>query len=132
MVMHAVMRAWHVSRQQFPSTRQELPRFSSKPALDHGLFPQKPAVADRHEWAQPPLARAVSDAAVDDDAPLHVTRRDKIVPVRRGAADRPSDGDGFWSSHLFWKGIVLGVLAVVFIKTVLAVQTPFGIDWYGF
>lgn len=117
MVVHAVMRAWLVSRQQFPSQKQQLPEFLTKKAVPHRRSP------DRQE---------IGDDVVDDDAAINVEKRDDIVPIRRGITANPPDDEGFWTSHLFWKGIVLGVLAVVLVKTVLAIQTPFGIDWYGF
>lgn len=68
----------------------------------------------------------------EDDPEIHVIKRDDIVPIRRGAIDDGKADDGFWSSHLFWKGIVLGAAVVLLVKTVLEVQAPFGIDWYQF
>ena len=108
MVVRAVMNAWLVSRQQFPSRKQQLPQFLEKKAV------KQPVVDDD----------------VDDDAAIIVEKRNDIVPARRGRPARSSEHEGIWSNALFWKGIVFGLLAVVLIKMVFEVQAPFGIDWY--
>lgn len=117
MIARAVTDAWLKSRQQSPPA-QENPRkhFGKEKVVDASL-------AARQE---------IGSDDLDGDTIIRVEKRDDVVPIRRGRpTERPGD-DGFWSSHLFWKGIVFGVLAIVFIKTIIDVQTPFGIDWYDF
>ncbi|MGI9494341.1 MAG: hypothetical protein ACR2QF_18275 [Geminicoccaceae bacterium] len=108
MVVRAVMNAWLISRQQFPSRKQQLPQ-----------FPEENSVG--------PI---VVDDDFDDDAAINVEKRSDIVPARRGRPAQSSGPDGFRSNALFWKGIVFGLLAVVLVKMVFEVKVPFGIDWY--
>ncbi|MGI9418196.1 MAG: hypothetical protein ACR2RA_10215 [Geminicoccaceae bacterium] len=68
----------------------------------------------------------------DEDPEIQVSKREDIVPRRPGAASSPMPEESFWSSHLFWKGIVIGAAIVFLVKTAMAVHTPFGIDWYRF
>jgi hypothetical protein len=51
--------------------------------------------------------------------------------AKLGAAMPGGRTAGFWHSDTFWKGVVVGLLTVVLIKTLIAVQAPYGIDWYG-
>lgn len=117
MVVQSVMRAWLISRQQGPSYKQQLPQFLTKGMIDPRSKPKQ---------------RLALHDDVEDDALINVDKRNDVVPLRRGTSTGLPGDDGFWSNHLFWKGIVFGVLAVVFIKTIFEVQTPFGIDWYVF
>ncbi len=111
------MRAWLISRQQQPSAKQTLPDFSNRKDLA-----RYPAQYDRPQGSD----------LLEDDAAIHVRKRLDVVPRRCGQLAHAGDDDGFWASHMFWKGIVFGVVVVVLAKTVFHVQTPFGIDWYGF
>jgi len=108
MIARAVTQAWLISRQQFPSRKQRLPKFSAKE----------------------PVRPAPIDDAFDDDAVINIEKRDDFVPLRRGRPLGASENVGFWSNALFWKGIVFGLLAVVLVKMVFEVQAPFGVDWY--
>ena len=114
MVVQAVMRGWLISRQQTPLTKQKLPDFSNRELNPPGFVPE---------------TRLFGDESLDEDAAINVEKRLDVVPRRRGPPPRDDD---YWTSHLFWKGIVLGLFLVVLVKTVMEVQTPFGIDWYSF
>lgn len=121
MVVQAVTRTWLQSRQQ-----QEAPRENETQPVerDRGTFgfvaaPQN-VVRDN----------IVSHDADDDDAVIEVEKRNDLVPRRRGGSAVTAEDEGFWSSHVFWKGIVVGVLVVMAIKLAIDVQAPFGIDWY--
>lgn len=110
------MRAWLISRQQAPASKQNLPQFSTRKAINYPSAPGR---------------KSLDHDDLDEDAPINVEKRIDVVPLRRRSAEA-SDDHGFWSSHLFWKGIVFGVLAVIVIKTILDIRAPFGVDWYGF
>lgn len=117
MVAQAVTRAWLISRQQSPPAQKNPGKHFGRDETE------KTPKADRREMIRDDL---------DEDAIIRVEKRGDVVPLRRGPSPEVLGDDGFWSSHLFWKGIVFGVLAVVFIKTIFDIQAPFGIDWYDF
>lgn len=123
-MVRAVTDAWLISRQLSPSTPQHIP--SARETTTRHFGRDEPAQA-----SEPARPQDWGDD-LDDDAIIHVKKRDDVVPIRRGPAIDGQDNDGFWSSHLFWKGIVFGVLAVVFIKTIFDIQAPFGVDWYNY
>ncbi len=110
MVARAVTQAWLISRQQFPSRKQQLPHFPAREVI----------------------ASTQVDDSYDDDAAINIKKRDDFVPLRRGRLTGTSEADGFWSNALFWKGVVFGLLAVVLVKMFFEVQAPFGVDWYAY
>ncbi len=103
MVRQAVTRAWLISRQQSPAEGQQPAPFSAESPGAHRRSP--------------------------DTSPIN---GGILGDCRQAVPPEPREDDSFWTSHHFWKGIVLGVLLVVLIKTVFEVQAPFGIDWYDF
>lgn len=124
MVAKAVMRAWQsslggspsIGRIYRPETAEEVPPSPERwqqPGRDDDL---------------PPL---LADDG-DEDPEIRVALRNDIVPKRPGGAHLSTLPMGFWSSHLFWKGIVVGAVIVFLVKTAIAVRAPYGIDWYGF
>lgn len=86
------------------------------------------------ESRQPFRSDAVRRLPTDDDEDPEISVANclAIVPRRRGAGAVPPSFESFWSSHLFWKGIVVGAVAVLLAKTAISVRAPYGIDWYGF
>ncbi len=106
MVVQAVMKAWLISRQQMPSFKQQLPDFS-------------------HRQDQ------LGENTLADDQKSERQKRLRVVPRRPRASSYAMEEEGVWRSHLFWKGIVFGLIAVVLVKMVFHVQAPFGIDWDG-
>jgi hypothetical protein len=79
---------------------------------------------------------AADRRVVDDDAGAYpaigAVTPGLVVPRRRGASTATPPSEGLWTSYEFWMGIVAGAGAVLLVKTVLAVQAPFGLDWYVF
>jgi hypothetical protein len=63
---------------------------------------------------------------------MQVKSPEGIVPRKRGLPSYQPPNETFWTSHLFWKGILVGAISVVLVKTAMAVQAPLGISWYGF
>ena len=124
MVARAVMKAWQASLADAP------PVHGGRRSEESGDAPPS-----TYGWQ-----RSVSDHDVpipandpgEDDPEISVAKRNDIVPRRPAAAARAASDDSIWSSHLFWKGLVVGAGIVLLAKTVLAVQVPFGVDWYGF
>lgn len=51
-----------------------------------------------------------------------------LPPPPAHAADK---AEPFWDSPRFWQGLAIGLAVVFLIKTVIAIQWPYGIDWYG-
>ena len=123
MSVHAVMRAWRISREQPFPHEQKSPAFSERAeAVEESQAPV---------WKRPDPEPANDEPARSQEAAGLGGRSNGIVPRRRGA-EIPEGKDSFWSSDLFWKGVVIGVLASVVVKLVLEVQAPFGVGWYGY
>jgi hypothetical protein len=139
MLVRAVTETWKSSLDHPPSIgRVYQPDLSGVDGKEGAFGWERPDVKDEAEAvvaapvaeleAAPPQALD----QVDEDPEIQVSRREDIVPKRRGASkDKPAD-DRIWTSHEFWKGIVIGAGVVLLVKTILAVQAPYGIDWYGF
>ncbi len=72
------------------------------------------------------------DQGEEQDTDLRVGHPGDVIPRRPGAPIETPRSDSFWNSHLFWKGILIGLLSVILVKTAIAVQAPQGIDWYSF
>lgn len=121
------MRAWQISRDHPPSTPQDDQPSWTRPERQ-SLQPSQTQRDGSHARDR----GHANDDDPDEDAPIRVAKRDDIVPRRPGASANPSPSDDFWTSHLFWKGILVGALTVLLVKTVIAVQAPHGVDWYGF
>jgi hypothetical protein len=133
MLVRAVTKAWQESLDGPPS----IGRVYQPKSVD-----QRPPSASVG-WCRPNAASVVDDAANDDVEPgRHVERQVQrepadtpragpgIVPKRRAVAKKPAPADSLWTSYEFWMGIVAGAGFVLVIKTVLAVQAPFGVYWY--
>jgi hypothetical protein len=116
------MRAWQASLADAPpKSRIYRPEDGGNSASSDCGW-QRPANDD--------LPRLTSDI-LDEDPEIQVAKRDDIVPRRPGVTSDSMHDESLWSSHLFWKGIVVGAGIVLLAKIVMAVQAPFGIDWYG-
>ena len=128
MVARAVMKAW---RESLDSETDVVPAPNSD---TRGRGAKRSAVG----WERPPS----NDMPVGGSGDFRPGESDAaerehcgIVPRRPLASSRPAEPattEGFWKSHHFWKGVVVGALIVLLVKTVIAVQAPYGIGWYGF
>lgn len=124
MVARAVTRAWQAS-------------LAASPPIDRSSTPDvlENVRSSAVGWQRPVTNRDVQSPANDDtdeDPNIRVDKRDDIVPRRPGVASGSTLDESFWSSHHFWKGIVVGAVFVLLVKTVIAVQAPHGVDWFGF
>lgn len=124
MVARAVMRAWQAS-------------LAVSPPIDRTRSPEvlENVRSSSGGWQRPVTNENVHIPANDDadeDPSIRVEKREDIVPRRPGVASGSTLDESFWSSHHFWKGIVVGAVIVLLVKTIIAVQAPLGIDWYGF
>lgn len=85
-------------------------------------------------WCQPPQGSDFQQIPANDTGAhpeIGATKTKKpIVPKRRVVTSTESDTDGLLKSYEFWMGIVAGAGCVLAIKTVFAVQSPFGVGWY--
>ncbi len=136
MVARAVMKAWQDSLGDVPPVGRVYRRGSEGGNVGRESCGWRPPVdADqdvlRTNDGDSHLA-SHDDDDDGDDPPIRVGRRGNIVPRRPGAPARGAAEESLWASHMFWKGVVVGAAIVFLIKTVLAVRTPHGIDWYGF
>ncbi|MGI9484876.1 MAG: hypothetical protein ACR2RF_03135 [Geminicoccaceae bacterium] len=129
MVARAVTRAWQASL----AAPSPIDRSGSSAAQEKGR-------SSLGEWQRPVAGEDVQISAVpnvaanddtDEDPNIQVDKRDDIVPRRPGVAGGSTPDDSLWSSHYFWKGIVVGAAIVLLVKTVIAVQAPLGVDWFG-
>ncbi|MDH3660147.1 MAG: hypothetical protein OEU92_08965 [Alphaproteobacteria bacterium] len=125
MVARAVMRAWQASLAGSPPIGRVYRSGDVRDARPSPHGWQQSVSVDGPQTAPPSSER-------DDDPDIRIGKRDDIVPRRPGAAIRPEPDESFWTSHHFWKGIVVGAVIVLLVKTFMAVQAPFGVDWYGF
>lgn len=124
MVARSVMRAWQES-------------LAASPPIDRLGQPEmhEAVRSSPGGWQAPVAQKPVQIPAnddVDEDPSIQVDKRDDIVPRRPGAASGSASDESFWSSHHFWKGIVVGAVTVLLVKTIIAIQAPIGVDWYGF
>lgn len=123
MLVRAVTKAWRDSLDGPPSIGRV---YQPKPI---GQTSQSSSLG----WRRPAMDDAIHHAAnddVDDDPEFHAVKRDDIVPKRRGASPEELPPERLRTSYEFWMGIVVGAGAILVIKTVLAVQAPFGVTWY--
>jgi hypothetical protein len=94
-------------------------------------------------WCRSGTAKFADHAANDDVDPdgrrenlnlwAHedmVSADPRIIPKRRVVVSQTAPSDSLWTSYEFWMGIVAGAGAVLLIKTVIAIQAPYGIYWY--
>lgn len=82
-----------------------------------------------------PKEQVDAGQVVDEDVTLYpqidlVKKEKPIVPKRRFAQSMERPSEGLWTSHEFWMGIVVGAGIVVVAKMMLAIQAPYGINWY--
>ncbi len=130
MVAQAVTRAWQASLAAAPP----IDRPSSPELLDHVRSPpgvwQRPAANEDAQASADPKIAANDD--FDEDPSIRVDKRDDIVPRRPGVVSGTISDDSLWSSHHFWKGVVIGAAIVLLVKTIIAVQAPHGVDWFTF
>ena len=130
MVARAVTRVWQASL----AAPSPIDRSGSSATLEK--VPSSPGGWQRSGVSKSVQSPASLDAAanddVDEDPNIQVDKRDDIVPRRPGVAGGSTLDDSLWASHYFWKGIVVGAAVVLLVKTVIAVQAPHGIDWFGF
>lgn len=133
MLVRAVTKAWEESLDGPPSIGRVY-----QPPTDG-----QPLSSASVGWCRPEATGIVDHAANDDVGPEHqapiaahherndVVRGDpKIIPKRRVVAIQAPPDESLWRSYEFWMGIVVGAGIVLVIKTVLAVQAPFGVSWY--
>ena len=123
MLVRAVTKAWQDSLDGPPSIGRV---YQPKPT---GRPHQEPSMG----WHRPAMDHAVHHADGDaqaDNSEVRAHKQDPIVPIRRGAPLEAPDSQGLRKSYEFWMGIVVGAGAVLVVKTVLAVQAPFGVTWY--
>lgn len=129
MVAYAVTRAWQKSLEAPPPDDR-----NEQLALDsEGPMPTT------HGWHRREATKVVDQAVAgsetkadteDDDHPISFGKGDNIVPRRAAVSSVEPPADSLMASREFWMGIVFGAGIVLVIKTVLAVQAPFGIHWY--
>ncbi len=130
MVAQAVTRAWQASLAASPPIdRPSSPELLNNVRSSSGVW-QRPVANEDVQVPTNPRIPANDD--IDEDPNIHVDKRDDIVPRRPGVASGSISDDSFWSSHYFWKGIVVGAAIVLLVKTVIAVQAPHGVDWFTF
>lgn len=143
MVARAVTRVWQASLQA-PQPAEVSSRAGVR---EEASFEERAWSADdpwpeRGGWQRRSAAPVLAPAAEDDagqppfidgeeDPEIRVAKRHDIVPRRPGVVSDAPPSESLWSSHLFWKGVVIGAAVVLLVKTALAVQAPYGIDWYG-
>ena len=136
MVARVVMKAWQESLADAPPVHRVYPIDPVQPADPvHRSEESGDAPPSTYGWQRSVSEHDVpipANDAGEDDPEISVAKRDDIVPRRPAAAARAVSDESFWSSHLFWKGLVVGAGLVLLAKTVMAVQAPFGIDWYAF
>lgn len=147
MAVKAVMRAWQMDRQHHePIPREDRPRPAVRGEAAAALGWSRPTACQPEKvapWAEAdspavdgfPVfseAQACNRPDDDEDPAIRIEKRDDIVPRRPVISSELHQNDSFWTSHLFWKGILVGALSVLLVKTAIAVQAPFGVDWYGF
>lgn len=139
MVARAVTKVWRDSLGGRPSIgRVYTPALTDgRPARQAGGWcpPKAVEVAEPRAGAAAPAAIDTDREAQDDDhdpAVLTIAEDHAIIPRRRAAPVVEPPSDSLWTSHEFWMGLALGAGIVLVIKTILAVQAPYGIDWYGF
>ena len=137
MVANAVTKAWRKSLEDPTSVAgadRLLPDGERPPTSPHGWHRPNAADPAHHALSEQETAalRHPANDAGDDDLETRRDRRDDIVPRRVAVSSVDQPEDGFWRSHEFWMGIVIGAAVVFVIKTVLAVRAPFGVDWHPF
>jgi len=66
----------------------------------------------------------------DEDPEIRIAQHHDIVPQRRGPSSVEPAPESLSQSHEFWMGIVVGAGIVLAIKTMLAAQSPYGVNWY--
>ena len=133
MLARAVTKAWQESLDGPPSIGRVY-----QPKVD-----KRTLSSSSVGWCRPDTVDVVEHAANDDVDPelrgesLAPSGREhvmpgapKIIPKRRVVSAQTADTDSLWTSYEFWMGIVAGAGVVLVIKTVLAVQAPFGVSWY--
>lgn len=131
MVARAVTRVWLASLAEAPPIHRSSSQEVLKTVRPSSKVWQRPVASqDGRMPAQDGHMPANDDT--EDDPSIQVDKRDDIVPRRPGAASEPTLDESFWSSHHFWKGIIVGAAIVLLVKTVLAVQAPYGVDWFKF
>ncbi len=118
-------------------TRTWLASLAASPPVDRSSSPEvlENVRSTPDAWHRPLKKEDVQIPAnddTDDDPNIRVDKRDDIVPRRPGVAGDAMLDESFWSSHHFWKGIVVGAVIVLLVKTVFAVQAPHGVDWFRF
>jgi len=123
MLVRAVTKAWQDNLDGPPSIgRVYQPKATSQISENSSMGWCR---ADRDD-----TVHHVANDDCDDDPEIQPAKRDDIVPKRRGAAQEATPPERLRTSYEFWMGIVVGAGAVLVIKTVLAVQAPFGVTWY--
>lgn len=141
MVARAVTRVWQASLQApLPAAPSGRAAAQEEASFAESEWPVEEARLEKGAWQRPSTSLANDDAGElpfvdgEEDPEIRVAKRHDIVPrvPRRPTvvSDAPPS-ESLWSSHLFWKGVVIGAAVVLLIKTALAVQAPYGIDWYG-
>jgi hypothetical protein len=133
MLVRAVTKAWQESLDGPPSIgRVYRPKVNKRTLSSATLGWCRPGSVDLADHAAnddvgpEPRGQSLDRWGREDSA--HVDP--KIFPKRPGVATQPSSADSLWTSYEFWMGIVAGASIVLVIKTVLAVQAPFGVYWY--
>ncbi len=133
MLVRAVTKAWQESLDGPPSIGRVYQSKADKRTLSSASV----------GWCRPGTADLVDHAANDDVDPeasgeaqgmrewKGADRADpRIIPKRRVVTTQTTPAESLWTSYEFWMGIVAGAGIVLVIKTVLAIQAPFGVYWY--
>lgn len=133
MLVRAVTKAWEESLDGPPSIGRVYQPNADRQQLSSASV----------GWCRPDTTNVVDHAANDDVGPEQratiavqaeqdavVRANPKIIPKRRVVAIKDPPEESLWTSYEFWMGIVVGAGAVLVVKTVLAVQAPFGVTWY--